>query len=433
MRVGRLHHDDNAKQRTLFTALLAMMIFIESIGLGPAENDLRYWYSVSRYTFWMEMGFVALYLLIRSPRALFLRYWRRHRRVVLVSILWLLTVLFAYLLSDFYAPGNPLATMRLKETVGHFLFFVTLYDALSHYRIDGRLLIISLIASTLFVAFYFIAVLLVSGFSDTGWLPEFPVAGHWAINGNIRRVGYQMEAAVLAAIPFLFEKGKRLLAGVIILAMLWLIFWLGGRASVLGILAGILSLGFFLGWRRSSLLAGAYLVLSLSISFISLKISALPSGYTQSKLQQTLHARSIHQFSSGRDDVWRQVLQELKKSPLIGNGPQSYFFYPKHPPSIIHAHNIILQFLGEWGVLGASLFLFLIGSAFWRGYKNLQREIEKNSLSSTKLAAWLMIVGLTTASFFGGIYFFAQTSFYLAIAYAISTSIITEDINPKEN
>ena len=422
MRVGRLHHDDNAKQRTLFTALLAMMIFIEGIGLGPAENDLRYWYSVSRYTFWMEIGFVALYLLIRSPRALFLRYWRRHRRVVLVSILWFLTVLLAYLLSDFYAPGNPLATMRLKETVGHFLFFVTLYDALSHYRIDGRLLIISLIASTLFVAFYFIAVLLVSGFSDTGWLPEFPVAGHWAINGNIRRVGYQLEAAVLAAIPFLFEKGKRLLAGVIILAMLWLIFWLGGRASVLGVLAGILSLGFFLGWRRSFLLAGIYLGLFVSIGFIDLEISTVNTNYTPTKIQQTLHARSIHQFSSGRDDVWRLELRKLKKSPLIGNGPQSYFFYPGHPPSVIHAHNFLLQFLGEWGVLGAGLFLYLLCLAFKQGFKNLTKETRNHSLTPERLAGWAMITGLTTTAFFGGIYFFTQSCFFLAVAYALCSA-----------
>ena len=406
--------------KSFFTTLALVMIVVASLGAGPTHNDLHYWYTVSRYTFWMEGGFVLLYcLFVRSPLVLFENYHSHRAWVVRISSLWILTLLLSWLLSDYYAPDNALALMRLEETLGHFFFFVVLYDAISRHLIDGRRLLVALILSALFVALYFVTVLVSIRFSGTDWLPELPVLSDWAINGNIRRIGYEMEAAVLAALPFLILGRKRITAILVMLPMLWLVFWLQGRASILGILAGILSMGFFVGRKRIFLLAGIYLTLFVSISYVNLKISAVSTNYTPTKIRQTLHARSIHQFSSGRDNVWRLVFQELKKSPLIGNGPQSYFFYPGHPPSVIHAHNFLLQFLGEWGILGAGLFLYLLYLAFKQGFKNLAKETRNHSLTPERLAGWAMVTGLTTTAFFGGIYFFTQSCFFLAVGYAL--------------
>ncbi|WP_292654646.1 O-antigen ligase family protein [Nitratifractor sp.] len=417
-------------QDQLLTLLLTAMIMIVGLAAGPANNDLQYWYTLSRYTFWMETAFIVLYSFLgRSPLRILSDYWRRDARVFGVILLWMITLLLSYLFSDYYTPENILAQMRVEETLGHVLFFAVLLDALSHYRIKVRWLIGAVIFSSFLVFLYFFIALVKLHFSTIGWLPEIPLWHGWAINGNIRRIGYEMETAVLATIPFWIIGRRKLFWGFLALMMLWLIFWLGGRASVLGILVGILSMGFFIGWRKTLSLAGFYLLLFVSISIINLKISAKNANYTPVKVQQTLHARSLHQFSSGRDDVWRLLWREVQKSPLIGNGPQSYFFYPGRSPSIIHAHNFLLQFLGEWGIIGAGLFLYLIVLACKSGFKNLSIQTKQNSLSAVHLAGWTMVLGLTATALFGGIYFFTQSSFFLALAYAFCLAPSSE----KEN
>ncbi len=412
---------ESAWQREFFTAILAAMVFVVGLAVGPMNNDLRHWYALSRYTFWMEMGFVLLYFLFgRSPWAMLSEYWRKSRRVVVVSLLWVATVLLSYLSSDYYSPGNILAVMRVEETLGHFLFFVVLLDAVSRYRIDTRWLIGALILSAFLVWVYFFVGLVKVNFSSSGWLPELPIVDGWAINGNIRRVGYEMEAAVLATIPFLlFGRGRtRIVLGLVTLAMLWLMFWLGGRASMLGVLVGILSMGFFVGWKRTLVVAGIYLLLFASIGFVNQKISRKATGHLPAKIQQSLKPHSVHRFTSGRDDVWRLVFRELKKSPLIGNGPQSYYFYPKRRKEAIHAHNFLIQFLGEWGIVGAGLFLYLIYLALKRWFENLKKEVGESVLLD-HLAGWMIVVGLTVSGFFGGIYFFTQTVFLVLISLSI--------------
>ena len=83
-------------------------------------------------------------------------------------------------------------------------------------------------------------------------------------------------------------------------------------------------------------------------------------------------------------------------------------------------HNLVLQFVLEWGVVGSAIFLALLAYAFFRGLAahivRAGREVDLAALS-----AGSVIVALTVHALVDGTYFHPQPSFYLALAFAVWT------------
>jgi hypothetical protein len=71
--------------------------------------------------------------------------------------------------------------------------------------------------------------------------------------------------------------------------------------------------------------------------------------------------------------------------------------------------------LGEWGIAGTTLFAVLLYKAVRYGTTLYHTNIDQ----SYRFAAGLTILTLSITGLFGGIYFFTQTSMYLAIAFAV--------------
>jgi O-antigen ligase len=127
---------------------------------------------------------------------------------------------------------------------------------------------------------------------------------------------------------------------------------------------------------------------------------------------------SFNTLSSHRLDVWLLLIEQLQNNWLIGGGPQSYFFYPNRGSIIIHAHNFILQFLGEWGVIGTLLFLTLLLYAFRKAIR-----IQALKVNNTyHFLAFMAIISLSITGLFGGTFFFPQISVILIFSFAIITS-----------
>jgi O-antigen ligase len=134
-------------------------------------------------------------------------------------------------------------------------------------------------------------------------------------------------------------------------------------------------------------------------------------------MEKTFQAGSLGHLLTGRLEVWSLVLQELEGHWLLGTGPQSYFFYIGRHADVIHAHNFILQMLGEWGIIGTGLFSILLYRAAKYGVK--QYSSNKETIESYNFAAGLVILSLSITGLFGGTYFFTQTSLYLAVTFAL--------------
>ena len=75
-----------------------------------------------------------------------------------------------------------------------------------------------------------------------------------------------------------------------------------------------------------------------------------------------------------RSMMWAGAWQAFKRSPIIGLGPNGWFFSPEKEASGAvqdQPHNLILQALVEWGAIGAGLFFIMLASLILPKLKQL--------------------------------------------------------------
>ena len=124
-------------------------------------------------------------------------------------------------------------------------------------------------------------------------------------------------------------------------------------------------------------------------------------------------------FESGRFDIWRGSWQSVQEHLLFGLGPNGYWFMPNRITGV-QPHSFLVQFLLEWGLSGALLFLGLLLYGFWRGF--LEHVVRaRGDFDVVSLSAGTVIVVLTVHGLVDGTYYHPQPSLYLALAFAIWT------------
>jgi len=149
--------------------------------------------------------------------------------------------------------------------------------------------------------------------------------------------------------------GRWLLAA-IGLAMLATIVFTGSRASILGLLGGLL----WLWWRsRNRLLVGAFGLCLLIVGF-----TVMPQQY-KTRYSTITHSE-LDGSSKSRVVTWIAGLNMLIDRPLFGVGIRCYgtahamSYSPEGTQDWLEAHSLYLQVLGELGLVGTFLFFAFI-------------------------------------------------------------------------
>jgi len=402
----------------ILTIVLASMLFWIGLGVGTSTNDTRYWVESTWMVIWLEWGYIGLYLLL-TRHFPFKELWKHHRTVALVATAWALTVLISYLITPYYGTWNILARMRLVETYSHVLFFLFLWDTFSRYPVNYRALFLAVIASTLVVGAYFLYIhIAYSNLHAVDGVFSIP-SKDFILNTHLHRVGYQVMVSIVLLLPFLDVKrvAGRVLAWVTMFILWYFLIWLGGRAAILASTIALLGWIYTQRERIDWKIFVPIIALVLAVVLLILWWRGDQLGYISHIIDRTLHANSLNRLLSNRLTVWGLVIQNLEGNCLLGNGPQSYFFYTHRPDEVIHAHNFLLQFLGEWGILGTVLALFLIVKAIGYGLK-IQSSLDEKE-KRIHVSAGLLIMALLVSGLFGGIFFIAQTCVYLDLAFAV--------------
>jgi O-antigen ligase len=142
-------------------------------------------------------------------------------------------------------------------------------------------------------------------------------------------------------------------------------------------------------------------------------------GYMGNMADRTFDAPTLDKMSTSRILIWKEMLQELHHSPWLGLGPQSIFFLNELGPNIIHAHNWVLQFLLEWGVVGTMLFVLILYVLIHQGWQKFKSD--NSDYLYIRLTAGLAFVALSITGLFGGTYFFIPTVVLIVIFLSIWT------------
>lgn len=364
-----------------------------------------------------EYYFIALYLLTLREFPPFIKIIKENSLVSFVLFVWVLILTLAFLNST-PIQSAKLAQHRYIETITHVLFFIFVWDFFNRYKPPLTWLFYTIAVSSLYVVTLFpIEYFSIPDFDGHVWMHDPPG------NPNIRHTGYQAEAALGFFFAYFIKKydlERSDYINVVFLAILWgFIFWLGGRGSIVSISASaaLILLVLYIKDLNSKM----FLLISLCTIFVGFILSESLSVTYWNGFSGIQHrfiaAHSLNELSAKRIDLWITTWDNVKNSPIFGLGPQGYISMPNRVMGV-QPHNIFLQFLIEWGVLGSILFLSLLTKAFWAGFKThiLDNKADINRFS---LAAGAVITTLSIHSLVDGTYYHPQPSVYLAIAFAI--------------
>ena len=187
---------------------------------------------------------------------------------------------------------------------------------------------------------------------------------------NIRQIGNVVGLlAIVPVVLFLRQKNWHWLSiSVIHVSMLAFVMWSGSRGGLFGYVVAIFVMvvtcrKFF--DRTAVLLIILNWVVALGIA---LSVPSPAEGFGLARVKASISADDA---TSGRIDVWISSAYALKEAPLLGHGSATYRFnmsktngYPYN-----HPHNFIIQFVYDWGIIGGSLAIFLLGIIGWKIFR----------------------------------------------------------------
>lgn len=408
------------KKSLLLTTYLSIFLLWLGLGINNNISDMLFWVHTTKLTIMFEWFFILLYInLFKSFPPLHL-LWKKYRFIMLIALLWLISISVSFFLSPYYNWQNELALMRFTETLSHLFFFIFLWDFFNKNEVNYSMLFISLILSAFIVLTYLIY--LHYAYPDLQ-MSNYSIkidSKHFVLNTQFRRIGYLLEVAIIFTFAFLFLKKYHYIAAIAIGILFFSLLAIGGRAALFGTLLAFIIYFFSLKKYISLKIFLTFVIFIGLILSIVLYFNFLNIDYFIYDINRTIQATSFNKMTEGRIEVWSSVLQQLEGKWPIGAGPQSYFFYPGRVVrgvEVIHAHNFILQFLGEWGIVGTLLFLTLLYRAVRYGII-LHLHSAPNQ-ERYHLAAGVAIISLSLTGLFGGIYFFPQTSVYLIFCFAL--------------
>lgn len=192
----------------------------------------------------------------------------------------------------------------------------------------------------------------------------------------------------------------------------------------------ILSLGILLAASRGSMVAViavmlSYPVLSIQSGF-SLRrplllvstlvlsvvlLGAIVNVYRPDALAQNwgpfrmIEETSLEDANAlGRFNHWTNAIEDVRMSPLLGMGTAGYGGSSpwRNLTTWSYPHNIFLEILSEWGLLGFTVFLFML-ARYWFNTRQLLRLAQRAKdnwwLTETLIIASIFIFALVRASF----------------------------------
>lgn len=277
------------------------------------------------------------------------------------TVLWLVAVVLSTAAATDVAP----AVVRTASWVAHVAFAVVVWaevqrDAAAVQTIERGAVVGFLAALGLGLGVW---VLDWSGGATRDW------AGHVPFLGNIRMASiYGLVGAFFAARPLVAERFSWRAAVPALLASSvgWAALWWGASRGALG--GAVLAVG-FLVWvsagrrlRVSGLLALAIVAgaaLSLLV-YVDVGFAGLWRFFPAASAQG-----AGMDFTSGRTLLWAASIEAWRSQPWLGLGPGSTVSLLV-PMGQMHAHNVVVQALVEWGLLGALPFAALAGAVLWK-------------------------------------------------------------------
>lgn len=258
-----------------------------------------------------------------------------------------------------------------------------------------------------FIARYFFAFL--SGIYDIN--PDVLINGF----SNPRFFG-QLQVLALPFFPYLIQKYNYYKKNYVIIFLFitlcthWCIaISLGGRGLWLSLITAYLALLIIKNKNFKIILIQIYSLIIGIFLFYTL-FHLIPDFFDiKTNLRDNLRGSL-----SARDFIWQRALEMAQSNPFLGVGPMH--FSATLNPVAAHPHQMILQWLAEWGFIATLLVLAIIVKTILHSIKIL-RNANSDYFDG---ALWVSIIGTLILAQVDGVFVMPYTETWLAIIVGIA-------------
>jgi O-antigen ligase len=305
--------------------------------LGPALRFLR--------SYSLPLAAAELFAILVAVREGAVVYWRQLRppAVVVAALVGLVSVAVATAL--FVAPAPAASIIRTIAWIIHLFFGLSIAFLVRRKFSADDLIAAYCMGFTAYVALF---VIFATGALQRpiNWTFDLPSVSH------IRHIGIYASAIVGLAIGVMAgARGLRtwMFGFAIVVIGFALSFWTGSRGPVAAVGAAV-AFGLIAFPTMRSPRAWGGTALAIAIAVVATLL--MPAPADNMGVGRTIEASTGNaDATTGRMELWALVLQAISRSPIIGYGESQMSvvapFYGMGQP-----HNLVLQLLLAWGVIG---------------------------------------------------------------------------------
>lgn len=208
-----------------------------------------------------------------------------------------------------------------------------------------------------------------------------------------------------------------------LLIMHWCIAWsLGGRGMLAAVFIAHLSVIFIKQsyWR---IFAGQAVGAALGLVLYFILFVVIPDWMGVEATTRSAIRASL----SGREKIWLIAWEMFTQNPIFGNGPLNYSAVWNHIAA--HPHQLVLQWLAEWGVLATIVLVTVSVRGILHGARFIQNEQSK----LIDAALWIGIVSAFLLAQVDGMLVMPYPSTWLAIICGLALARWTPELAPSSS
>jgi O-antigen ligase len=357
----------------LLLILLTFSLVITSVITWDVDGKLSHrQYSIRHYNYpsiVLECSFVLLALVAGLRPYELLKTLQRWEVYALGTV-----ALVAVLSANSVGLYETDAWVATTIWAAHFLFAGSiLFFARQSHHLMGHWIWWALVAGALTYVSLVIAFALMMPHPES-----FPWALRMPGVTNVRHTGYFLAPAlgVLIALYMGEQSASRKTSSLAMLAILTCFAcWTGSRGVFISLLAALsLAWATFSEFRR----ARSWVAIVAVMAVATIVSAALPSPDPAFGILSRVYEAggpATEDLSSGRIDVWKKTILAIEERPWIGHAAGEYrnVMASRTGQPLNHPHNIFLQILFQWGVIGAVGFFYLISVAWVRSLRHARR------------------------------------------------------------
>ena len=186
---------------------------------------------------------------------------------------------------------------------------------------------------------------------------------------HIRQTGFYSAVGASAAIGLAAIARTRTpywLAVAAASLMLGMSYWSGTRGALLAVwvafAAGFIFLPAMRNWRAAGALVGSAAIGAL----LSLSHSPPHPAFGLLRISETAAATGADELATGRLGMWKAAVSAILERPLFGYGESQFGAAVPGWSQFNHPHNIFVQILVQWGIIGFICYFSLVAFVAWR-------------------------------------------------------------------